>query len=142
MNAAALECRARYRLLAVTCSWSRFGLPEGLVDERERAFGVHGGLVETALMLHFRPDLVDIARAGDFASLQAVLGERFEHLRAYGPVGFGWLAGDLNPEGVVGNAAAADAALGAAVAAHRAAAFAALLAEVAAAETDSLLAGG
>jgi creatinine amidohydrolase len=141
MDAAALECRARHGLLAVACSWARFGLPDGLVDDRERDLGVHGGLIETALMLHFRPGLVEMDKASDFESLQAVLAQRFQHLRAYGPVRFGWLAGDLNPEGVVGNAAAATRQIGAAIAAHRAAAFADLLSEVAATEADSLLAG-
>ena len=140
MTAAALECRARHDILALTAGWSRLGLPEGLVEERERAFGIHGGLVETALMLHFRPELVDMQRAADFGSLQAALSERFERLSAYGPVGFGWLAGDLNPQGVTGNAAAATPRIGAAIAAHQAAAFVALLGEVAAAEVDSLLA--
>lgn len=140
MIAASLECRARHGILAVTASWSRLGLPEGLVEERECSFGIHGGLIETALMLHFRPDLVDMQRAADFGSLQAALSERFERLSAYGPVGFGWLAGDLNPEGVTGNAVAATAKIGSAIAAHQAAAFLALLSEVAAAEVDSLLA--
>jgi hypothetical protein len=58
-------------------------------------------------MLHFHPDLVDMDKATDFPSLQRDLAKRYQHLRAYGPVGFGWLAGDLNPAGAVGKAAAA-----------------------------------
>jgi len=139
MSNAALECRARHGLLAVTLTFARLGLPAGLVDECEVELGVHGGLIETALMLHFRPDLVDMSKAKDFASAQSGLARRFARLRAYGAVGFGWLAGDLNAEGVMGNAAAATADIGAAIAAHRAAAFAELLAEVAAADADTLL---
>jgi creatinine amidohydrolase len=78
-------------------------------------------------------------RADDFPSLQAELTKRYKRLRAYGPVGFGWLAGDLNPHGVTGNAAAATAGIGAAIAAHRSAAFLELLAEVAEADIDTLL---
>lgn len=141
MNAAALECRARFDLLAVTLTWSRLGLPEGLITEEERQFGVHGGQIETSLMLHFSPEAVDMARAADFPSMQAKLAKRYEWLRAYGPVGFGWLAGDLNPQGVTGNAAAATAEIGAAIAAHQAAAFVELLQEVADADVDSLLSG-
>jgi creatinine amidohydrolase len=140
MNAAALECRSRHRLLAVTASFSRMGVPAGSVDEAELATGVHGGLVETALMLHFRPDLVDMAEAADFPSRQSELARRHARLRVHGPVGYGWHAEDLNPRGVVGNAAAATREIGAAIARHRAHAFAELLAEVSEAPLESLLA--
>ena len=130
MNAAALACREQHGLLAVTLTWSRLGLPEGVVDADERAIGIHGGFVETSLMLHFRPDLVQMDKAADFASLQSDLAGRFEHLRAHGPVGFGWLAGDLNPSGALGNAAAANAAAGRDICAHQADAFITLAGEI------------
>lgn len=139
MMNAALQCRFRHRLVAATLTFARLGLPAGLVEPEEAAFGVHGGLIETALMLHFRPDLVDMAKAADFPSLQADLAGRFTHLRAHGPIGFGWLAGDLNPAGVTGNAAAATAEIGAAIAAHQAAAFVSFLKELAQAELASLI---
>ena len=130
MTAAALTCREQHGLLAVTLTWSRLGLPDGVVDADERALGIHGGFVETSLMLHFRPDLVQMDKAADFASLQSDLAGTYQHLRAHGPVGFGWLAGDLNPSGVVGNAASAHAAAGQAIASHQIDAFIALAAEV------------
>ena len=34
----------------------------------EDRYGIHGGDFETSLMLHFRPDLVDMTKAEDFAS--------------------------------------------------------------------------
>jgi creatinine amidohydrolase len=139
MAAAALDCRDRHRLLAVTTSFSRMGVPAGTVDEAEIAVGVHGGLVETALMLHFRPDLVDMNRAANFPSRQSDLAQRYEYLRAHGPVGYGWLANDLNLQGVVGNAAAATAKIGAAIAGYRAEAFAQLLGEISQAPVESLL---
>ena len=40
------------------CSYYRFPLPKGWVAERERRFGLHGGQVETSLMLHIAPHLV------------------------------------------------------------------------------------
>ncbi len=131
MTAAALACRQEHDLLSVTLSWSRLGLPDGVVDADERALGIHGGFVETSLMLHLRPELVRMDEAADFASLQADLAARYRHLRAYGAVGFGWLAGDLNPAGAVGNAAAATAEAGRAICAHQAEAFLALAGEVA-----------
>lgn len=140
MTTAALELRARHDLLAVTLTFARLGLPDGLVGEEERLLGVHGGLIETALMLHFRPDLVDMAAARHFPSLQAELVGAHRLLRAYGPVGFGWMAGDLSPHGVVGNAGGATAAIGAAIAAHQAERFATLLAEVAAVDVAQVIA--
>ena len=130
MTAAALACRQQHDLLAVTLTWSRLGLPEGVVDADERAIGIHGGFVETSLMLHFRPDLVQMDKAADFASLQSDLAGRYAHLRAHGPVGFGWLAGDLNRSGAVGNAASANAAAGRDISSHQAEAFIALAGEI------------
>ena len=127
----ALEARARHGMLAVHASWSRFGLPAGLVGEDERVHGIHGGLVETALMLAFRPDLVRTAAVADFPSRSAAVERDHAWLRTFGrPTGFGWLAGDLNPAGVVGDAAAATADIGHAIAEHGADAFVALLREV------------
>lgn len=130
MSAAALACRQQHGLLAVTLTWLRLGLPAGVVDEDERALGIHGGFVETSLMLHFRPDLVQMDKAENFSSLQSDLAERFQHLRAHGPVGFGWLAGDLNRSGAVGNAAAANAAAGRDISAHQVQAFIVLAGEI------------
>ncbi len=130
MSAAALACREQHGLLAVTLTWSRLGLPEGVVDDSERAIGIHGGFVETSLMLHFRPDLVDMDKAGDFSSLQSDLAGRYKHLRAHGPVGFGWLAGDLNRSGALGNAAAANAKAGREISSHQVEAFLVLAGEV------------
>ncbi|MGQ7791680.1 creatininase family protein [Faunimonas sp. B44] len=142
MLAAALALRARHGMLAVHLTWNRFGYPDGMVDDLERVAGVHGGLVETALMLRFRPDLVSMDAARMFPSRQTALVAENSHLRAYGPVGFGWLAGDLHPEGVVGNAAAATAETGAAIAAHQSRCFAELLHEVSRADLSELLASG
>lgn len=131
LGAAALSLRTRHRMLAVVTNFLRLGLPEGVVETEERAVGVHGGLIETSIMLHLRPDLVAMNHAEDFRSLLAELAEEYELLRAYGPVGFGWRAGDLNPAGVVGNAAGASAETGSAIVRHQAEALLKLLAEIA-----------
>ncbi len=131
MTAATLDLRADFGLLAVATTWMRLGLPDRLIGEAEQAVGIHGGQIETSLMLHFRPERVDMAAARDFPSVQSVLARRYAMLRAHGPIGFGWLAGDLNSDGVVGNAAAATAAIGSAIANHQANRFCRLLAEMA-----------
>lgn len=124
------ELRVRFDMLAVKTSWERFGWPEGLYPPREQRQGIHGGDVETSLMLHFRPDLVDMAKAQNFVSRVGEAEEAFELLRQTGKHGFSWIATDLNPQGVVGNAAIAAAEKGKATAEHQASGFVQLLRDV------------
>jgi creatinine amidohydrolase len=127
---AAVELRRRFGLLAVTCSWHKLGYPDGLFSPDEVRFGIHGGDIETSLMLAIRPDLVRMDRARDFPSSARAMEAEFAHLRATSPVGFGWMAQDLNPDGVAGNASAATAEKGAAALRFGANAFVALLRDV------------
>jgi len=108
MTIAATELRLHFSMLAVATSWTRFGVPKGLINPEEVAFGIHGGEVETSVMMVLHPELVDINKAQDFSNFQRKLADENEHLRAYGKHGFGWKMQDLNPAGVVGNAAAAS----------------------------------
>ena len=120
MGIVARELRVRANMLAVKTSWSRFGVPEGMISERERRHGIHGGEVETSLMLHFRPDLVDMGTARDFPSLARKTEEKFRRLGPTGTHSFAWIARDLNADGVVGDAAAASAEKGRLIAEHQA----------------------
>lgn len=122
--------RVNWGLTVVTVSWQRFGYPDGLFDAAEIRHGIHGGDVETSLMLAFRPDNVRMAEAQHFASLTETMEQDFTWLRHPRPAGFAWNAQDLNAAGVVGNATTATAAKGEAAAAHGAEAFIALLREV------------
>jgi creatinine amidohydrolase len=72
-NSAALDViahdlRARFGMLVVMASWHRFGAPGGLFSAHEQAHGIHAGEIETSLMLNFRPDLVRMEEAADFAT--------------------------------------------------------------------------
>lgn len=124
------ELRVRFGMLAVKSSWSRFGRPAGLFGEAEDRYGIHGGDYETSLMLHFRPDLVDMAKAETFVSAVERAEETFELLRHTGTHAFAWIAGDLNPHGVVGEAAKATAEKGRLTAAFQADGFVRLLTDV------------
>ena len=62
MTIVATELRARDRILAVATSWTRFGVPFGVVTPEEKAHGIHGGEIETSVMLALRPDLVRMDR--------------------------------------------------------------------------------
>ena len=57
------ELRVMAGMFAVKCQWGAFGVPDGLYSSQERSFGIHGGDLETSLMLHFRPETVDMKAA-------------------------------------------------------------------------------
>lgn len=124
------ELRVRFGMLGVKTSWQRFGRPADMYPEIEDRHGIHGGDVETSLMLHFRPDLVDMTQARDFRSRVADAETDFELLRHTGTHAFAWIASDLNPHGVVGNAAIATANKGRLTAEHQADGFITLLRDV------------
>ncbi len=56
MTLVAQDLRAQHGLLVVTTSWSRFGAPEGLFSAEELRHGIHGGAVETSIMLARYPE--------------------------------------------------------------------------------------
>ena len=113
-----------------------------LFPEDEVRYGIHGGALETSLMLHLRPDLVSTAAAADFAS-RAAKQPKHAQFQLHAP-GFGnkmgWLSQDLNPAGVVGAAATlSDADKGAELAEACVQGFTQLLLEVHEANVDELL---
>jgi len=130
LDVVARELRVRFDMLAVHTAWFRFG-DEGLVDEDERAFGIHGGALETALVRHFRPELVREEHVANFGSAESGLRETWRHLSAHGTHPFAWKAGDLNPNGVVGDATKGTAEMGARLASAHADRFVELLRDVA-----------
>jgi len=125
----ARELRVQAGMLVAKCQWGSFGHPADLYSDHERAYGIHGGDVETSLMLHFHPDLVDMDKADNFRSTAEDVGQG-GRLLPTGTASYGWIASDLNPAGTVGDASAATAEKGAATARHQADGFIAYLREV------------
>ncbi|MEZ5650433.1 MAG: creatininase family protein [Burkholderiaceae bacterium] len=116
----AVRLRARHGMLVVRANGGALGKPEGLFDPAEREFGLHGGDVETSLMLHLHPDLVHRDRAAAFESTGEAMARVGGPLGIEKPVGIGWMAEDLNPQGVCGDASAASADKGATLLDHMA----------------------
>lgn len=58
MDIVARELRIHCHMFVVTLSWFSFGTPEGLFPKHELRHGIHGGAVETSMMIFLRPDLV------------------------------------------------------------------------------------
>ena len=123
MSILARELRVRAGMLAVKCSWGSFGYPSGMYSDFELRDGLHGGDVETSLVLAFAPDGVDMTKAARFEMRQSPI-------PPVGAVSYGWVASDLNKNGVLGDAHLATAEKGRATVEHAVAGFIATLREV------------
>ncbi len=109
MDIVARELRVREKMFVVHAGWGSAADVSDLFDVDERKYGIHGGEAETSMMLHLRPDLVHMERAGNFVSLMHAMGADYRWLTPEGRVGFGWQSQDLHPSGASGNASAATA---------------------------------
>ena len=141
IDLAARQLRVRLNMLAVHASWGRFGYPEELFIEAERTHGIHGGDIETSIMLAAYPDLVRHEKIANFAPSTIAMERDYEYLRADFPAGFGWMTQDLHASGAVGDASHATAEKGEAALAHGARAFVALLRDVGTFDLARLTAG-
>ena len=132
MKVVARELRVSQGMFAVSTSWSNFGLPPELYGEMDAKHGIHAGDIETSLMLHFRPDLVDMTQAGRFVPRTVEMAdEGYKWLRPTGAHPFAWMAQDVHPSGAAGDASLATAEKGKATAELQAKGFVELLADVA-----------
>lgn len=81
----------------------------GTSSENELGMGIHGGMDETSVMLHLRPDLVDMSLA--VRRVPEKLAEN-QHVRFGGRVAFGWLSNDFFADGHIGDPTGANAEVG------------------------------
>lgn len=137
LDLVARDLRARLGMLVYSINW--FNLPltdaqgqdvNALFSAEEHRFGIHAGEIETSLMRVLRPDLVRMERAGYFRSTSQDRAGRFATLGNGKSAKLGWMMQDYNPEGAVGNAAAATADKGHALLDAAGRALARLLAEI------------
>lgn len=136
MDIAALGLRRRFGMLAVKCTYPRLGVPEGFAGSNDLARGFHGGRLESALMQHLAPDRVRAKALSDFAA-RGIDDRRDRLVSPEGPAAYAWLAEDLNPQGVIGDAAAATAEEGALLAGFYAARIARVIEEAARVDRSS-----
>jgi creatinine amidohydrolase len=130
MELVARELRARHAMLAVTVGWHRFGYPDGTFSSEEKRHGIHGGDIETSLMLAGKPETVRREHAPNATPATIAMAQEFKWLGAYRSAGFAWMTQDINPTGAIGDATLASAAKGEAALAHGAKAFVELLREI------------
>jgi creatinine amidohydrolase len=81
----------------------------GSSAESELGMGVHGGMDETSVMLHLRPELVDMSLA--VRRVPEGLAKNSQ-VKFGGRVAFGWLSNDFFPEGHIGDPTGANAEVG------------------------------
>ena len=145
LDVVARDLRARLGMLVYSVSW--FHLP--LVTERgesvnalfsaeEHRFGVHGGDIETSMMLALKPELVDMRQAQNFRSTAQDRAEKFSILGDGKSAKLAWQMQDYNRHGAAGNAAAASAEKGREILAAAGRSFAAVLKEIDQLPADTL----
>jgi len=130
MTLVAQDLRANCGLLAVTTGWSRLSAPEGLFSAEELRHGIHGGAVETSIMLARYPQAVRRESIADFRPRSIAMEQDYRWLSAHRPAPFAWQAEDLHESGAAGDATQASAEKGERLLEHGARAFCELLADV------------
>lgn len=133
MDIVARDLRARRDLIVYFSNWYDLPLPDAAMapfGADERRFGVHGGDVETSMMLALRPERVDMGQARDFVSTSQARAADFPILGNGRSARLAWQMQDVNAMGAAGNAAAATAVKGHALVDAAAQQLALLLAEL------------
>ncbi len=133
MDIVARELRQRCGLIVYSASW--FSLPvadavSALFSAEEHRFGIHGGEIETSMMLHLAPHTVRMEHAQAWRSTSQDRAERYAILGNGKSAKLGWAIEDYQPAGAVGNAAAATAERGRAMVEAVGQALAQLLVEI------------
>jgi len=130
MMLVAQDLRAHQKLFVVTTSWSRLSAADKLFPSEEVRHGIHGGAVETSIMLARYPDQVRANAIADFPASSIAMEQQYRWLSTQRPAAFAWQAQDLHPSGAIGNATLAVPAKGEQLLDQGAHAFCELLTEV------------
>jgi creatinine amidohydrolase len=143
MDIVARDLRVRLDMLVFSVNW--FTLPlgaevNGLFSADEHRFGIHGGDMETSMMLALTPQTVDMSQARDFKSSSENRSEKYPILGNGVSAKMGWQTQDYNPFGACGNAAIATAEKGHAVINASAQKLAQLLQEISSLPMNTLVA--
>lgn len=137
LDLVARDLRVRLGMLVYSVSW--FNLPlvgaqgeniNDLFSTEEHRFGIHGGAVETSMMLALKPELVDMSKAQNFRSTAQDRAENFSILGDGKSAKLAWQMQDYNHHGAAGNAAAATAENGRKILDAAGRSFAALMTEI------------
>lgn len=114
VDTTALQLRKAHGLVVIKSHYFLYPRPASVdLPETEWRHGLHGGAVETAMMLHLRPDLVRMSNIQDSPPLGDLLERTLRHVGTdQAGASVAWLAEDLNVSGAAGNATLASASMG------------------------------
>jgi len=112
LEMAAQELRTAQAMVAVVANSWKLMRPGEFFPPGEREIGIHGGAIETSLMLHLHPGLVRRDKIAFFPSSASALERDHPEMASAGRLHFAWQAQDLNPTGAVGDARLATAEAG------------------------------
>jgi creatinine amidohydrolase len=119
MDLAALTLRRRHHMRVIKATYTRLPPLKDAIDADELRRGLHGGMLETAMMLYLAPKQVHMHRAKNALTQPPPVNAQVDNALVdnalVGPEGaapFAWLAEDLSPDGIAGNATQATAELG------------------------------
>jgi creatinine amidohydrolase len=138
MTLVAQDLRASHGLLAVTTGWHRLSTPEQWFSAEESRHGIHGGALETSIMLARYPQHVRMDKVADFRSAGIAMDHDYHWLSPHRPAPFAWQAGDLHPSGAIGDATQGSAEKGERLLDQGARAFCELLADLDRFDPDGL----
>jgi creatinine amidohydrolase len=130
MSIVAQELRAHHQMLVVTTSWGRLSAAETLFPAEEVEHGIHGGAVETSIMLARYGGQVKREAIANFLPATVAIKNNFRWLSTQRPAPFAWQTQDLHPSGAVGDATQASAEKGERLVDQGARAFCELLDDV------------
>lgn len=112
LDVVARELRTRSTLIVYSCSWWNLPVGDdvtGRFSAEEHRFGVHGGEIETSMMLALAAPRVRMDQARDFGSTARDRAAGYPILGNGRSAKLGWAMQDYNAHGAAGNAAAASA---------------------------------
>lgn len=142
MDIVARDLRARLDILTFSVNWYNLPLGEAVLGQfsaEEHRFGIHGGDIETSMMLALAPQTVDMRQARNFKSTSQQRSKKYTILGNGVSAKMGWQTQDYNAMGACGNAAAATAEKGQAVICAAGQKMAQLLHEIAALPLSTLV---
>lgn len=130
LDLVAQSLRARRRMMVFRVNLYRAFRDPDMFPAAEIDRGIHGGAIETAIMLHLRPDLVRRDKVADFTPAPSPEADEGGGARCFGDTGFAWQIQDLHPSGACGDARLADAEKGRVLVERAAAALADTLSRI------------
>jgi creatinine amidohydrolase len=117
LDVAARDIRTETGLLVFPVTTGRLGVPEGL-DLPDAEFSIHGGHVETSVMLHLAPEAVHLDRAVLGGAHLPELFPGDGELSLEGALPTAWISDDLTTNGVIGDPRSATAEIGKEIVGH------------------------